>query len=100
MATAHLKTKLAKQPSNFAEKDCTRGIHVTARQRIMRHQVEAPSRATYISIFTGTLMLYTIYGYIAFSAIIEAVMILREICYLSMAIASRDNGFSIVYTAT
>ena len=43
---------------------------------------------------------YTIYGYIAFSAIIEAVMILREIYYLSMAIASRDNGFSIVYTAT
>ena len=43
---------------------------------------------------------YTIYGYIAFSAIIEAVIILREIYYLSMAIASRDNGFSIVYTAT
>ena len=78
---------------------------MTARQRITRYQVEAPSRATYISIFTGTLMLYHrwriyIYGYIAFSAIIEAVMILREIYYLSMAIASRDNGFSIVYTAT
>ena len=42
----------------------------------------------------------TIYGCIAFLAIIEAVMTLREIYHLGMAIASRDNGFSIVYTAT
>ena len=52
------------------------------------------------SMFSVRYGEYTIYGYIAFSAIIEAVMIRREIYYLSMAIASRDNGFSIVYTAT
>ena len=38
-------------------------------------------------------------GCVAFSAIVVAVMILREVCCLGVAVASRDGGFGVVCTA-